>query len=83
MPEQKPSSRIISRSNVVRWRSRSASSTMPLASQLARRAASISSSMSTMASLELVGRRDVVRGGVDVELLALGQQLAGQRIELA
>ncbi len=32
--------------------------------------------------LELVGRRDVVRGGVDVELLPLGEELAGQRIEL-
>ena len=52
MPEQKPSSRIISRSNVVRWRSRSASSTMPLASSSAARS-SISFSMSTIASFSL------------------------------
>ena len=32
--------------------------------------------------LELLGRRDVVRGGIDVELVALGQDLAGQRVEL-
>ena len=30
----------------------------------------------------LLGRRDVVRGGVDVELVALGQHLAGQRVDL-
>ena len=32
--------------------------------------------------LELVGRRDVVGRRVDVRLLALGQELAGQRVEL-
>ena len=32
--------------------------------------------------LELVGRRDVVRRRVDVDLLALGEQLAGQRVDL-
>ena len=32
--------------------------------------------------LELVRRRDVVGRRVDVDLLALGQQLAGQRVEL-
>ena len=32
--------------------------------------------------LQLVGRRDEVRRRVDVELLALGEQLAGQRVEL-
>ncbi len=32
--------------------------------------------------LELVVRRDVVRGRVDVRLLAFGQELAGQRVEL-
>ena len=32
--------------------------------------------------LELVGRRHVVGGRVDVGLLALGEQLAGQRVEL-
>ena len=31
---------------------------------------------------ELVGRRHEVRGGVDVELLALGEHLAGQRVDL-
>ena len=32
--------------------------------------------------LQLVGRRDVVRGRVDVELVALGEHLAGERVEL-
>jgi len=32
---------------------------------------------------QLVGRRHVVRGGVDVQLLALGQQLTGERVQLA
>ena len=33
-------------------------------------------------ALQLVGRRDVVGGRVDVDLLALGEQLAGQRVQL-
>ena len=32
--------------------------------------------------LHLVGRRDVVAGRVDVDLVALGEELAGQRVEL-
>ena len=44
--------------------------------ELRRRARSISASMSTMAALELLRGRDVVRGGIDVELLALGEHLA-------
>ena len=47
-----------------------------------RPAASASASMSTMRFLELVRGRHVVRGGVDVELVALGEQLAGDRVEL-
>ncbi len=81
MPEQNPSSRIISRSKVVRWRSRSASRTMPFFSSSPTRC-SISASMSSMASDQLLLRRDVVRGGVDVQLLALGEDLAGQRVQL-
>ena len=38
--------------------------------------------MSTIASLSLSGRRHVVGRRVDVDLLALGEELAGQRVEL-
>ena len=58
-----------------------ASSARPSASSSPTRS-SISASMSTIASLSLSGRRDVVGRRVDVDLLALGEQLAGQRVEL-
>ena len=38
--------------------------------------------MSTIASLSLSPRRDVVARRVDVDLLALGEELAGQRVDL-
>ena len=38
--------------------------------------------MSTMASFSFSCGRDVVGGRVDVQLLALGEQLAGERVEL-
>ena len=81
MPEQKPSSRIISRSKVVRWRSRSASSSMPSLAQLLDADLHLLLDVDD-GRLQLVGRRHVVRGGIDVELVALGEQLAGQRVEL-
>ena len=81
MPEQKPSSRIISRSNVVRWRSRSASSSMPFWREL------LDALLELLLDVDdrrghLLGRRDVVRRRIDVELLALGENLAGQRVDL-
>ena len=38
--------------------------------------------MSTIASLQLVGRGHEVAGRIDVDLAALGEQLAGQRVDL-
>ena len=66
---------------MVRWRRRAASSARPSASIWPTRS-SISASMSATACAELVPGRDEVRRREDVELLALGQQLAGQRVEL-
>ena len=66
---------------MVRWRSRAPSSARPSASSCADPDLHLGLDVDD-GFLELVGRRDVVGRRVDVGLLALGEELAGQRVEL-
>ena len=80
MPEQEPIWRIISMSYVVRIRSRWASSSLPCFS-IEASCSSSSASMPVMARSIRSGPGDVVRGGEDVQLLVVGDDLAGERVQ--
>ena len=80
MPEQEPTWRIISTSYVVRIRSRCASSSLPCCSKVGELVLEL--------GLDAVDRPlhplragDVVGGREDVELLVLGEHLAGDRVQ--
>ncbi len=66
---------------VVRWRSRAASRTRPWASISAGALLHLGLDVDERL-LELVGRRHEVGRRVDVEVVALGEQLAGERVDL-
>ena len=66
---------------MVRWRSRAASSTRPSASSSADALLHLRLDVDERRH-ELVVRRHEVGGRVDVEVLALRDQLAGQRVDL-
>ena len=81
MPLQKPSSRSISMSNWVRWRSRCDSSSLPCASSSLVRASSSSRISPTARSIVWpVG--GVVGGRPDADVLEVAVDLAGQRVEV-
>ena len=68
-------------SNVVRCRSRAPSSIPTLALELPDPLLHLRLDVDDR-GLELVRRRHVVGRGVDVDVLALGEELAGQRVDL-
>ena len=80
MPEQEPTWRIISMSYVVRIRSRCASSSLPWRSNVAS-CSSSSASMPAIARSMRSRPGDVVGRREDVELLVVGDHLAGHRVE--
>ena len=80
MPEQEPTWRIISTSYVVRIRSRWASSSLPCRSNVGELVLELELDAADR-PLHPLRAGDVVGGREDVELLVLGEHLAGDRVQ--